>query len=199
MKGSPHHRRINEKKIQHGKLSYAQIKDSLKFGSMMDKRKGMTSFDKNVSKFKTLIKSGPVFVCVACNRYHYQKSVIFLKMCRYNVDEDSTFMVMSYDVNYYICNTCDKALRNNRMPFANKLFVEDLPKKSQGINRLERLLASRKVLFKKVTAMPKGKSLKMKGSICNTPVTEVDVNFDKLPRPGDSNLLLTVKFKRKLV
>ena len=65
---------------------------------MMNKRKGKTSFDKSVSKFKTLIKSGPVFVCVVCNRCHYQKSVIFLKMRRYNVDEDSIFMVMSYDV-----------------------------------------------------------------------------------------------------
>ena len=152
LKGSPQHRRINEKKRQHGKLSYAQIKGSLKFGSMMDKRKGITSFDKSVSKFKTLIKSGPVFVCVVCNRCHYQKSVIFLKMHRYNVDEDSIFMVMSYDGNYYICNTCDKALRNNRMPcqaVANKLFVEDLPKQFQGINRLGILLASRKFYFKR--------------------------------------------------
>ena len=53
------------------------MKGSLKFGSMMDKRKGITSFDKSVSKFKTLIKSGPVFVCVVCNRCHYQKYVIF--------------------------------------------------------------------------------------------------------------------------
>ena len=26
---------------------------------------------------KTLINSGPVFVFVACNRFHYQKSFIF--------------------------------------------------------------------------------------------------------------------------
>ena len=38
----------------------------------------------------------------------------------------------------------------------------------------------------------------MKGSICNTPVTEVDANFNTFTRPGDSNLLLTVKFKHKL-
>ena len=52
-------------------------------------------------------------------------------MHRYTVDEDSIFMVMSYDGNYYISNTCDKALRNKRMlcqAVANKLFVEDLPK-----------------------------------------------------------------------
>ena len=36
-------------------------------------------------------------------------------------------MVMSYDCNYHICNTCHKALRNNRMPcqaVANKLEQE---------------------------------------------------------------------------
>ena len=46
----------------------------------------------------------------------------------------------------------------------------------QDIRRLERLLVSRRILFKKVTVMPKGKSLKrvcIKGSICNIPVSEV--------------------------
>ena len=83
-----------------------------------------------------------------------------------------------------ICNTCDKALQNNRMPcqaVTNKLFLEDLPKQFQGINRLERLLASRRILIKKVIVIPKGKSLKMEGSICNIPVTEVDVNCNALP------------------
>ena len=97
-------------------------------------------------------------------------------MCRYNVDEDSIFMVMSNDGNYYICNTSGKTLQNNRMPYqvvANDLFVEDLPKQFQGVNGPESLPELRKILFKKVTIMPKGKSLKMKGSICNIPVTEV--------------------------
>ena len=83
-----------------------------------------------------------------------------------------------------ICNTCDKALQSNRMPcqaVTNKLFLEDLPKQFQGINRLERLLASRRILIKKVIVIPKGKSLKMEGSICNIPVTEVDVNCNTLP------------------
>ena len=46
--------------------------------------------------------------------------------------------------------------------------------------------------------MPKGKFLKMKVSICNIPVTEVDFNCNILPRPADSNILLIVKLKRKL-
>ena len=46
--------------------------------------------------------------------------------------------------------------------------------------------------------MPKGKSLKIKGSICNIPVSEIDVNCNMLPRPVDSNGLSIVKLKRKL-
>ena len=71
LKGSLWHRKINEKKEQDGKLSYVQIKGSIKFGSMVNKTKGITSFDKSVSKFKALIKSAPVFVFVVCNRCHY--------------------------------------------------------------------------------------------------------------------------------
>ena len=71
-------------------------------------------------------------------------------MHRYNVDDGSIFMLMSYDGSCYICNTYDKVLRNNKMPYqavANKLSVEDLPKQFQGINRLDRLLPSRRTLF----------------------------------------------------
>ena len=50
----------------------------------------------------------------------------------------------------------------------------------------------------KVIVMPKGILLKMRSSICNTPVSEVDVNFKMLARPADSNGLLVVKLKRKL-
>ena len=60
------------------------------------------------------------------------------------------------------------------------------------------MLASRRNLFKKVTVILKGKSLKMKGSIRNVPITKVDVNCNTLPRPADSNGLLIVKLKRKL-
>ena len=77
IKTSSQNRRINGEKRQHGKLSYAQIKGLLRFGSIMDKRKGITSFDKSVSKFKIIIKTGPIFFCVGCNRCHYQKSYFF--------------------------------------------------------------------------------------------------------------------------
>ena len=72
-----------------------------------------------------------------------------------------------------------------------------LPKEFESISRLERVLVSRRILFKKVVIMPKGKLPKIKGSLCNIPVNEVYDNCKSLPRPADSNGLLIVKFKCK--
>ena len=69
-------------------------------------------------------------------------------------------MVKSYDDNYYICTTCDKALRKNSVPcqaVANRLNVAELPKLFQDILRFERLFISRRILFTKGTIIPKGK------------------------------------------
>ena len=48
-------------------------------------------------------------------------------------------MVMLYDDNFYICNTCDKSLRNNCVPYqtvSNKIDVEALPKLFHSILRI---------------------------------------------------------------
>ena len=134
-----------------------------------------------------------------CNCCLYRTSVICFNIEKYSVDENIIFMVKSYDDNYYICTTCDKALRKNSIPcqaIATRLNDVELPKLFQDICGLERLLLSRGILFKKVTVMPKGKSLKIKGSICNIPVSEVDVNCNMLPRPADSNGLIIVKLEQ---
>ena len=46
--------------------------------------------------------------------------------------------------------------------------------------------------------MPKGKSLKIRSSICNILVSKVDVNCNMLPRPAYSNGFIIVKLKHKL-
>ena len=118
----------------------------------------------------------------------YQLFVSILK-----INENIIFMVRSYDDTYFICTSsvpCHAA--------GNRLNVVELLKLFQDIRRLEILLVSRRILFQKVTVMPKGKSLKIKGSISNIPVSEVDVNCNMLPRPADTNALIIVKLKRKL-
>ena len=45
--------------------------------------------------------------------------------------------------------------------------------------------------------MPKGQSPKVKGNVCNIPVTEIESNCKSLPRPADSNGIIAVILKRK--
>ena len=57
----------------------------------------------------------------------------------------------------------------------NKLEVFMVAEVLSNLNRLERVLISRKILFKKVTIMPKSKFPKLKGSICNVPLDTAEV------------------------
>ena len=66
-----------------------------------------------------------------------------------------------------------------------------------GLNRLERVLISKRILFKRVAIMSKDNFPKLKGSICNVPIDTVDIS-DVLPREADSNDLVVIKLKRKL-
>ena len=74
-----------------------------------------------------------------------------------------------------------------------------LPNEFRELRRLEGVLVAKRILFKKVTVMPKGQSPKVKGSICNIPISEIDNNCNSLVRPADSNGVIIVKLKRKAV
>ena len=65
------------------------------------------------------------------------------------------------------------------------------------LNRLERILIGRRILFKKVTIMPNGQFSKLKGAICNT-VTDTSDITNVLPHVADSSGLIMVKLKRNL-
>lgn len=85
-----------------------------------------------------------------------------------DLDFQLFFEIESYDGFLYICKTCDKKFRKNFIPCqaaSKKLYITLLPREFRSLNRLERILVSKRILFKKVTVMPKGKSPKLKSSI----------------------------------
>ena len=99
--------------------------------------------------------------------------------------------------NMYICLTCHGHLKKQIEPpqaVWNNLDIVSTPEILSNLNRLERVLISRRILFKKVSIMPKGRFLKLKGSI---PMESDDIT-NVIPRGADSNGLLIVKLKRKL-
>ena len=77
------------------------------------------------------------------------------------------------------------------------LELSELSQEFSDIQRLERFLIARRLLFKKNTIVPKGQSPKSKGALCNVPIDVIDA-CKILPRPADSNGIVIVKLKRKL-
>ena len=130
-----------------------------------------------VVDFKNQIKEGPFYICATCNRCIYKISVILFKKENYDdVNAILTSLVKSYDDLLYKCKTCNKSLKKKFIPcqtVSNKLGINFSPKEFESIHKLERVLVSRRILFKKVVIMPKGKLPKIEGSLCNIPANEV--------------------------
>ena len=81
--------------------------------------------------------------------------------------------MVSFDENFYICKTCDKKLLKKKVPcqsVSNKLELYEYPIYLQGMNKLEHILISQRILFSKVVIMPKEQFPKSKGGICNIPI-----------------------------
>ena len=127
-----------------------------------------------ISKFRELVKEGPYYICAVCNRCHYHKSVLLFKVDKYMIDIDNFYHeVTSCDGRLYICHTCHTKLKKSEIPAQavwNKLEFFLLPDDLANMNRRERAIISRRILFKKITIMPKGQAPKLKRSICNVPV-----------------------------
>ena len=80
----------------------------------------------------------------------------------------------------------------------NKLEIFVFPPYLPKLRRLEKVVIAKRLLFKKIVIMPKGQSPKLKGAICNVPL-ETESACDTLPRGADSNSIVMLKLKRKLV
>jgi len=124
--------------------------------------------------FKTAVKEGPYHLCVVCNRCLYRKTVKLFDCTKYDTQFTYLFTtVKSFDTNYYICLTCDQYIKKKKVPCQsvwNKLVLDDIPEELSMLNRLENILISKRILFKKISIMPKGQQPKIRGAVCNIPI-----------------------------
>ena len=157
--------------------------------------------NKSIVAFREAIKNGPFFICVVCNRCMYRKTVKPFHTDSYPVSiQHVTTSTESFDSRFYICHTCDCHLLKNDIPCQavwSKLELVPIPLEIASLNRLEKILISKRILFKKISIMPKGQQSKVKGAICNIPVRADKVSAC-LPHGMESNGLIFVKLKRKL-
>ena len=92
----------------------------------------------------------------------------------------------SYDEKFYICETCYKHLHKNEIPcqaVCNKTVLDPIADALRHLRKLEKVLISKRLLFKKIAIMHgKGELSKIKENICNIPVEAVII-CNILPRP----------------
>ena len=96
-------------------------------------------------------------ICIICNRCLYTRSVLRFYQEKYDMDMDK--ILCNFMQQEHICRTCDHHLKKKKIPpqaMCNKSNIQTAPCELKILNRLERVLISRRLLFKKVTIMPKG-------------------------------------------
>ena len=158
---------------------------------------------RRIETFKTEVSNGPYYFCVICNRSLYHCSVLLFNDSKYNETSESVYdksRIPSYDGREYICKTCHSKISKNKVPcqaVCNDLQIYKLPDRFSDIRRLERIIISKRLLFKKVTIMSKGQAPKMKGAICNVPINVEDI-CNVLPRGMDNNGIVRVSLKKKM-
>ena len=106
----------------------------------------------------------------------------------------------------YICNTCIKYLRKNKMPplcAANGLRLNEsestMKSEDLMLTELEGALIARSIIFMKVFLLPKSRWTALKDRAINVPIPESSVlnTIDMLPRTPKEAGLIAVSLKRK--
>ena len=111
------------------------------------------------------------------------------------------FRYKDADKEEYICRTCSKDLKQNRMPaqaVANGLEVSNVPAELQGLTRLEVRCIGLRVPFMMITALPKGKRGKIRGACVNVPAS-LEPIAEVLPRVPENMDMVILKFKRIVI
>ena len=104
----------------------------------------------------------------------YQHSIKLLKNEKYHIPTAELYHpVKSIDEKLCIFEACHKRLYKNEIPwqaFRNKISLDPIPNTLKNLIKLDEVLVSKIILFKKITIMlVKGEFFKIRGSICNLP------------------------------
>ena len=98
-------------KILKGTENHEKIKMKQQKAKIL-KRTNVRSKENRIKVFKNLIREGPMYICVCCNRCLYKKSVINFSEDKYNFLDHilQNEIVQSFDGQIYICFTCHKKM-----------------------------------------------------------------------------------------
>ena len=154
-----------------------------------------------ISKFHDIVSQGPLYICTCCDQLWYRHSVVPAATLKENNPDVQKRLLnrKSVDNIEWLCRTCNKHLKNNKVPPCATINGMQFPEKPSffNLNELEcRLLAPRHAFLKLMQA-PKGKQLKIHGNIVNVPA-DVANTVNMLPRLPNQTSAIKVNLKRRL-
>ena len=107
---------------------------------------------------------------------------------------------LSVDNIEWICRTCEKYLKKNKIaPFAvkNGMLFPEKPSELFDLNELEWRLVAPRIAFQKLMQAPRGKQFKINGNVVNVPADVVNT-VNTLPRLPHETGTIKVQFKRRM-
>ena len=188
--------RKNQDIINQQKAEYDSLESTKKRRADRDaQRKAMVVKDKPshrellLKQFQRKIGEGWRYPCKSCERLFFRRSVQ---------------VQTSGNETTYLCFTCLKYLKRNKMPpmaRRNNLGLDDIPPCLQ-LNQLEAVLIQRNILFIKLFLLPKTRWAAMKDRVVNIPIPseEIQNSLDEItryPRQLSDTGLVPVKLQRR--
>ena len=170
---------------------------------LLKKRKVQGStIEECIKKFEEKISEGPLYICICCHQTWFSDSVVnacsFKKTTTTSIRRYLTEL-KSVEDREWICHTCMKALKHDKIPrlsLANRMGFPEKPKELD-LYPLEERLISLRIPFMQIRQLPRGGQFSIKGNVVNVPV-DVQPTIDALPRTLDQSGTISVKLKKKL-
>ena len=185
-----------------------QLRKNKETESRQAKKLKVETVDDAMNKFKLECKKQPVYICTSCHRLLWRKGVQKFGIEKYNKNRkeiiqlvlDLKYRISSIDGATYICHSCHKTLKLNRIPAqskANMMALDEIPDELKDLNTLEVHMICKRILFMKLVKLPKGQQKGIKGAAVNVPA-DLGPACTLLPRlPADAHIV-SLKLKRKL-
>ena len=154
-----------------------------------------------VSQFHEIVSEGPLYVCTCCDQLWYKHSVVPASTLRKSNPDVQTRLLNKVSVNNveWLCKTCNKHLKNNKVPPCAIINGMQFQKKPSFFdsNELECRLLAPRLAFQKLMQAPRGKQFKITGNVVNVSA-DVANTVSMLPRLPNETSTIKVNLKRRL-
>ena len=202
---------VTKKKIQEKDTKEHEKKresEKMKRKTAFEQVQGMSMVDPEIlntdafnfikQDWEAAMTEGPTYICDICIKWEYRKNV--RKLIRTEYEKLATFKKCDTNKSEWICDTCDKAIKKNKIPAqaqVNNLELSPSIPELDDLCPIELMLVKQIIPFMFIVPKHKGAQDGLKGQCVLVPA-----NLDKvqnvLPRQCSDEVLISLALKRRL-